>query len=171
MNKLILGGAGLVILLLGVFLPVGKESRTVVERVSENLGAVNSPFLAIGAFDLYAQGTASFTQATSSVICSLQSPAGTSTLLHGGVQLTSATSTLTSLAITKAVGAGQIGTVIASTTVTSGTQRTLIAATSTYNAQAVADMVFAPNTYFNVSQQGGGLINATGKCEAIWHVL
>lgn len=167
-NKLVYGVIA-VVLLLGVFLPVGKESRTVVERVGESLGAVNTPFFSIGNVNLYGQGTTALTQATNTVICSIQSPAGTSTLQHGGIQLTTATSGVTTLVIWKATtGAGQAGgNAIASSSVASGAYKTLeITGTTT-----AGGYVFSPNTYFNVAQIGGGVLNQSGSCTALWQVM
>ena len=161
----------LVVLGLGVFLPFGNSSQTVVERVTENLGAVNSPDFSLGGVRLYSQQSTAFTQATNTVICSLQSPAGTSTLLTGGVQLTTATSGVTSLSISKSTSVAQIGTLIASTSVASGAVKSMEAASSTFNAQALADRLFSPNTYLNVAQQGGGAMNQSGSCNAVWQVL
>lgn len=161
----------LVVLTLGVFLPFGNSSQTVVERVTENLGAVNSPDFNIGGVRLYSQQSSSFTQATNTVICSLQSPASTSTLLTGGIQVTTGTSTGTSLSISKSTTNATVGTVIASTSVSSGAGKAMEAATSTFNAQALTDRLFSPNTYFNVAQQGGGILNQSGSCNAVWQVL
>lgn len=118
----------IVVLALGVFLPFGNESRTVVERVTENLGAVNSPDLNIGGVRFYSQQSTAFTQATNTVICSLQSPASTSTLLTGAIQTTTGTSTATSLSITKSTTNATVGTVIASSTVASGALKSMEAA-------------------------------------------
>lgn len=176
MNKLIIVTAGLVILLLGVFLPVGKESRTIVERVVEPLGAVNTPDLAIGGMNLSAYETTALT-ATNTVICSIQSPSSTSTLIANAssIRTTFATSSATNLSISKSTTNATIGTVLASTSVSSGAYRTLIAATTTpvvaaNIATAVDNLIFAPNTFFNVAMTGGGILAPTGNCQALFVV-
>ena len=158
----------LVVLTLGVFLPIGKDSQTVVERVSESLGGVASPDFAIGAVNLYSQGSEAFTQATNTVLCSLQAPASTSTLISATFKVTTATSGVTYLGISKSTTAGAIGTgvnLFASTTVASGAGSAFTAASSTQGAP------FAPNTFLNFSQTNGGIMNQSGACEALWQVI
>jgi hypothetical protein len=46
----------------------------------------------------------------------------------------------------------------------------LPAASSTYNAAALADRVFKPDTYFVVTQTGGGTLTQTGICQAEFEV-
>ena len=162
-NKLILGVLAL-IAVVGLFLPTGNDSKTIVERVSNNLGAVNSPDLNIGGMRLVAAKTTALNQATSSVLCTLQSPAATSTFLHGSFELTSATGTATSISISRGTAMYSVGSlVLATTSVTSGQQATLIATTTA---------VFAPNTYavFMQTGSGEGLLNPTGSCQALWQV-
>jgi hypothetical protein len=176
-NKLVYGVIA-VVLLLGVFLPLGQESRTVVERVTntEYLGAVNTPDLAIGGMRLVGQETNSLT-ATNTVICSIQSPSSTSTLqaLASGIMTTFATSSATNLSISKSTTNATIGTVLASTSVSSGAYKTLVAATTTPVVAAdiatgVANLTFAPNTFFNVAMTGGGILAPVGNCQALWVV-
>lgn len=162
-NKITIGVAAILIVL-GLFLPFGKESKTVVERVvSEPLGALNSPFFQLGATTFYSQGTNSFTQATNTVICSLQSPAATSTLLAGSVTVTTATSSLTNLSISRSSTNATIGTVLGTTTVASGAGASL--------ATASSSALFAPNTFMNVAQTAGGILNQSGTCEAVWVIV
>ena len=169
-NKITLGLAGLVILILGVFLPLGNSGKTVVERVSDNtVGARNTPDLAIGEFQLYSQGRPNLTQATNTVICSLQSPAGTSTLIAGGISILTATSAPTSVSISKSTTNASIGTVIATTSVASGAQVVLDTSSTTVSSATIR--TFSPNTFINFAQQGGGNLNQTGECSALWHVI
>lgn len=154
-----------VVLALGVFLPIGKESRTVVER----LGDVNSPDLNIGGMRLVSAKTTSFTQATSSVICSLQSPAATSTLVSGSVETLTGTSSATSLTIsrgTSAAAVASVSTTLASSSVAATAYKTLVVNFSS----TTIDMIFPPSTYFLVTQSGGGVMNQSGACQALWQV-
>jgi len=173
MIKNILIGAAVILGIAGVFMPVGDTQTTVVER----LGAMAGPdlpykYINIGGVGLYTQSSG-LTQATNTVLCAMQSPAGTSTLVSASVQLNSATGTLTSLWLTKSASATNPGTSaanIASSSVTSGAQKSLYAASSTWNAQAYADRQFPPNTFLLAGNEGGGILNMTGSCEAIWHM-
>lgn len=162
MTKNITIGVAAILIVLGLFLPFGQESKTVVERVvNEPLGALNSPDLQIGGFRLYSQETNSFT-ATNTVICSLQSPAGTSTLIQANVTLTTATSAATNLSISRSSTNAAIGTVLSTTTVASGALASLGAGSTTG--------LFAPNTFLNVAQTGGGILTQSGNCQALWAV-
>lgn len=157
----------IVVLALGVFLPFGNESRTVVERVTENLGAVNSPDLNIGGVRVVSSQTTALNQATSSVICTLQSPSSTSTLIGAGVQVTTATSGVSSLSLSRNTVQYTVGNILASTSVASGALKSLeVPATTT-----IGGMVFSPSTYVVVAQQGAGVLNQSGSCNALWQVF
>ena len=156
-----------------VFKPT--STNTVVEKVKEGLGGVASPEFSIGAVRLTSAGTASLTQATNTVICSLQSPSSTSTLVTGAIRLDTATATLTSLSVSKSTTNATVGTLISSTTIASGVFANKVFASTTASsatevAQAITDRVFSPNTYLNVAQQGGGILNQSGYCSALWQV-
>jgi len=167
-NKVTLGLAGLIILLLGVFLPVGKTGQTVIERVTDNnVRALNSPFLSIGAVSLFSAGSEVFTQGTSSILCSLQAPASTSTLVKAGFKVTTPTTSVTYLSISRSATQGTVGTgvaLLASTTVPANGLFGYAVASST-------SQVFAPNVYLNFAQTNGGVLNQTGSCEALWLVI
>ena len=161
-NKIIIGVLALVALV-GLFLPIGNESKTIVERVSNNLGAVNSPDLNIGGVRLTSAQTGALNQATSSVLCALQSPAATSSLVSASIVVTTATSGASSLSLTKGTTAGMVGSVIlATTSIASGAQGALTQGSST---------PFAPNTYLIGAQGGAGILNQSGSCNAVWMVL
>lgn len=157
----------LVVLALGVFLPFGNESRTVVERVSNNLGAANTPDLAIGGVRLFSAQSAALNQATSSVICALQAPSSTSTLVGAGIQLTTATSGISSLSFSKSSQPSVIGNVLTTSTVASGAFKSLeVPATTTAGGH-----VFAPNAYLVIAQGGAGILNQSGACNALWQLF
>lgn len=168
MVKNIAIGAALVISLVALFLPVGKESRTVVER----LGALNTPDLQIGGVRLMSAAM-SPNQATSSAICSLQSPSSTSTLISASVVLTTATSGATTLLSSKSItqyGTNTASVVLNSQSIASGAQAGVTLASSTHNQTAINDRVFPPNYHLVVTQTGAGILNQSGQCEAVWHV-
>lgn len=144
-------------------------------RVGENLGSVSSPdissrYVSIGGAELWTQQTSSLQQSTSTVLCSLQSPAATSTLIGGGITLTSATSGASSLSISKSNAQWTVDTlqIIATSSVAANATPVLVAASSTFNGEALNDTIFPPNTYLVFAQQGAGILNQTGRCNAIW---
>lgn len=150
----------------------------VASRNSDSLGSLASPdipskYISIGGARLETAQTYSLQQATNTVLCSLQSPSATSTLIAGGVTLTSATSGASSLSISKSSAQWTVDTlqIIATTSVASGAYASLSAASSTFNSEALSDRVFAPNTYMVIAQQGAGVLNQTGSCSAIWSVI
>jgi hypothetical protein len=167
MEKKTLIVALLVVLGLGVFLPFGNESRTVVERVSNNLGAANTPDLAIGGVRLFSAQSSALTQATSSVICALQAPSSTSTLISAGVQVTTATSGASSLTLSKNTTQPVVGNILATTTVASGAVKSL----ELYATTTAGGYVFAPNAYLVIAQRDAGVLNQSGACNALWSIF
>jgi hypothetical protein len=137
----------------------------------DSFGAASGPempfrYLSVGGMKTFYNYSGSLIQATSSVICTIQSPAGTSTLDKAGIQLKTGTSTVTSLSATKSTVPYTLGTVLASTTVASGAQKSMDVASSTLSQTAIDDRIFSPNTYLVFSQLGGGVLNQTGSCFA-----
>lgn len=157
-NKIVLGAVALVVLALGVFLPVGE--RTVVERVTENLGAVNSPDLQIGAVRLTSGGMTPY-QGTTTILCSIQAPAATSSLVLATVGVTSATSSATFLSINRSTAPYS--------TTTSALAITQIPANQTGFVSMASNTPVFPNQYLVFAQNGGtGVLNQTGQCEALF---
>lgn len=151
------------------------EPAVAPAQTEQTYGAVASPdspfrWMSVGGVRFDYGSSKSLNQGTSSVLCSIQSPVSTSTLAGGGIQITTATSGVTSLSISKSVQPYVVGTtaVIATTTVASGAQASLNAASSTVNAEAMSDIIFTPSTYFVVAQDNGGVLNQTGSCHAVW---
>lgn len=166
MNKIVLGAVAVVVLVLGVLLPVGKESKTLVERVVERdvvNSALNSPDLQIGGYRLVS-GSMQPIQGTTTILCSIQSPAATSTLVHATVGLTSATTSATFLSL-------GISTSPYATTTTALALTPLPANTAGYLSVASNTPVL-PNRYIVFAQNGGtGILNASGQCEALFAPL
>lgn len=126
----------------------------------DSLGALSSPDLAIGGFRVVSSRTDAPIQATSSVVCSIQSPVATSSLLHGSVQFSTATSGATALIVSRSTAPYTLGTILASSTVASGALPSLVVASSS--------AIFSPSTYLVVSQLSGGILNQSGNCQALW---
>lgn len=150
-----------------------KDAVEAIESVSdgESFAAASGPdmpfrYLNVGGVKTFYNYSNSLIQATSSVLCSIQSPAGTSTLQTGGILITTGTSSATSLSATKSTTRYGVGTVIASSSVASGARATLEAASSTASALANDNKIFPPNSYLVFAQQGGGILNQEGSCFA-----
>lgn len=159
-NKLIIGAAGLVILVLGVLLPVGQESKTLIERLPDFGAAVNSPDLSIGAYRLTSGGMTPY-QGTTTILCSIQAPAATSSLVHATVGVTSATSSATFLSIGRST--------LPYATTTTALAITQIPANQTGFVSMASNTPIFPNQWLVFAQNGGtGILNQTGQCEALF---
>lgn len=159
-NKLIIGAAGLVILVLGVLLPVGQESKTLIERLPDFGAAVNSPDLSIGAYRLTSGGMTPY-QGTTTILCSIQAPAATSSLVHATVGVTSATSSATFLSINRSTAPYS--------TTTTALAITQIPANQTGFVSMASNTPIFPNQWLVFAQNGGtGILNQTGQCEALF---
>jgi voltage-gated potassium channel Kch len=143
----------------------------------DGVGALSSPdihskYLKVGGVERAYEYAPSLIQSTTTVICSIPSPSATSTLVSGGINVTVASTTgttpvtITNSSLPNTFGSEQIA--IAS--VSEDVGFFLEAASSTYNAASLADRVFKPNTYFVVTQTGGGLLTQTGTCQATFEV-
>lgn len=129
-----------------------------------SVGAVASPdimskYINIGGALLQTQAMTPI-QATSTVVCSMQSPAATSSLLSAGAGFTTATSGASSLSISIGSAPYVVGTVLSTTTVAANAQGFISIASSTR---------MSPNTFVVIAQQGAGILNQSGNCSAIWH--
>ena len=169
--------AGIVALVVGggiVALKGGDTTVLPVRNVGENLGAVASPdmpfnYISVGGVPTYYNKTTSLIQSTSSVICSIQAPSATSTLVDGSIQITGASTTgTTPLSIYNSNLPYSTGELIATASVAEDTDYFLPAASSTFNAAAIRDRIFPGNSYFVVTQTGGGTLTPTGTCQAVF---
>lgn len=163
-NKLILGAAGLVILVLGVLLPVGQESKTLIERMPDFGAAVNSPDLSIGAYRLTSGGMTPY-QGTTTILCSIQAPAATSTIVHATVGVTTATSSATFLSINRSNAPySTTSAALGLTPVPANTNWAFVSVASNTPIFPYQWLVFAQNG-------GTGILNQTGQCEALFAPL
>lgn len=166
-EKLII--TGLVIALgLGVFGTV-KQSQTVVVK-SETLGSVASPdstfkYIGVGGIRTYF-ASGNLTTATTTV-CSLVSPAATSTLQSAGITLTTSSTTASTVRIARAAGTNNNAstTVFAIMDVAANAQAEVIATSTMTNT--LTDRVVKPNSRINFSMSGGvGTFSPVGVCHA-----
>lgn len=129
---------------------------------------IPSPYLNWGGVQEY-RASSGLNQA-STTVCTLQSPAATSTLQFASVQITGATTTALTYSIARDPQVATYGTAIGTDyIVAGGAQDTIIASTSPAAGNAVR---FAPNTYLNVKYAGanGALNVLVGSCKAAWNV-
>lgn len=159
------------ILALGVIAALWLGAQTPNQTVVQSsLGALNpdiiSPYISFGGVQMYSARSNDLAQATTTV-CALQSPASTSTLQFGSAQFVVASSTQNStITLAKANTAFATTTLLGKYVIASGAQGTVIASTSPTTGDAV---IFSPNTYFVVGMQGGGgTFSPTGTCSANW---
>lgn len=138
------------------------------------LGAVASPLLISNYFGY--GGMVEFRAKTdalnsaSTTVCSLQSPAATSTLKDAAIRLSVSSTTASVVAFSKGTGFSS-STLFQSYSVSANAQATvsLLATTTTAGAD---NLTFAPNTYFNVTMSGGvGTFSPTGTCQATWQAI
>lgn len=138
------------------------------------LGAVASPimispYFGFGDIIEHRAKTDSLTQA-STTVCSLTSPAATSTLQDATIRLSVSSTTATIVTFAKSAGSAST-TPFQAYSVGSGAQATisLLATTTTAGAD---NYTFAPSTKFVVTMAGGvGTFSPTGVCQATWQAI
>ena len=146
--------------------------HTAVKEVNTAFGSatspdIQSPYFSFGGVRQWAGSTDNLIQA-STTICAIQSPAGTSTLEVGSIQLSVSSSTASTVTLAKSTVPNGSSTIFQSNSVSAGAQATITTLATTTSA-GVTNYTFAPNTYFVVSMGGGtGTYSPTGSCKAIW---
>jgi hypothetical protein len=125
---------------------------------------IPSPYFSVGGVRIWKYSMAP--KQGSYTLCSFLSPAATSTLTSGGVNLAVSTTSASTLYLAKAATATATTTLLSSAiAVGAGTQIFVEASTS---PAAGNPRVFAPNTYFNVAINPGTTTNLVpqGACHA-----
>lgn len=158
-NYLVMAGIGLAMALVVVSF-VKPVQKVINQTTGANLGALAGPDIPSGylrwgggnGVRVWPTGRA-LTQGTTTV-CSILSPAATSTLLSAGLKLDVASSSAT------LVEFGQSTSVPTATTTRIGTAYVVAGGASAFIAASTspttgATTVFAPNTYLNIKVQGG----------------
>lgn len=178
-NYLITAGIALGVVLLTLTLMPQKVINSVSQVGAVSSPDIMSPYFSFGGVRQWAAHKDSLNQA-STTICSLQSPAATSTLLFADVKITTGTTTAVVLEMAKATTYAATTTRITYAPLGSGALITLNAfvasTTGAYGSlgqQHTADetdLIFAPNTYLNVKYGNtlGSLNVFVGSCNAIW---
>lgn len=114
--------------------------------------------------------TQAFDTATTTV-CSLQSPAATSTLEGGSARFSVSSTTASTVRIARAATAFATTTTIIAQSVGAGAQITIPFASST-PSNTYTDRVFAPSTWLVIGMEGGtGTFSPTGNCWAYWSTV
>lgn len=157
-----------------VLLFLGVSFYAKVPTVPATFGAatspdISSPYISFGNHPLWANHVTSLIQA-SSTVCSLQSPAATSTLISAGIQFTLASSSAVIVDLAKSASPAATTTKIGTTYTVGASNQATIVASSTGSVAGDAT-IFAPNTYFVVKMDGGvGSANNApiGSCYALW---
>jgi hypothetical protein len=167
-NIAVSAGTALIIALVAVW---GFAPEAQIVREVQKLGAVASPdiqsdWLRFGGVTRFAYATNNLTQG-SATVCSIQSPAATSTLVSGGIRFDVASSTQWLVEIGKATTNSATTTLLGTGIITANGQGTILAS-STFGLGVDPVVVFAPNTYFNVKAPTAGGGAPSGHCHAIF---
>jgi hypothetical protein len=161
--KTLIAGIVAIILLGGGYLALDKTNTA----APTSYGALSSPdiaspYLGFGGVRRWAGSTGLITGAAT--VCSIQSPAATSTLVSAGIQFTLASSSSQLIEFGKGATATATTTSFGTYTVGAGAQASVDTMTT-----STSTVVFSPNTYFNVNFAGGGAGSApVGTCHAVW---
>jgi hypothetical protein len=161
-------GTALVIAVIAVW---GFAPDAQIVREVQKLGAAASPdiqsdWLRFGGVTRFAYATNNLNQA-SSTVCTIQSPAATSTLVSGGIRFDVASSTQWVVEIGKGVHSNATTTLLGTGIIVANGQG-LILASSTFGLGVDPAVVFAPNTYFNVKAPTAGGGTPSGHCHAVF---
>lgn len=163
MTKLTIGGITLAVALSITAIVVSVMGGS---SVADKFGAVSSPdipspYFSYGDIRFWGAKTTSLTSATTTV-CSLQSPAATSSLVTAAVRLTTSSTTASTVTLAKATTPYATTTSLGAISVSANGQGVAVASTT-------GSHIFAPNTYFVVGMQGNtGTFSPVGVCQATW---
>lgn len=131
---------------------------------------INSPYFSVGGLAIWAQRTTSLIQA-STTVCSIQSPAATSSLLFAGIEFDVASTSATYVELARATTPYATTTRIGSPYVIGANAQANIVASTTGSVAGDAT-IFPPNTYFNVKASWATAATALtvprGSCQSIF---
>jgi len=180
-NYFVMAGISLAVFLVGIVFV--RPVQQVVEKVV-NVGAISSydfvsPYFSVGGVRTWGANTTSLT-AASTTICSLVSPAATSTLVSASVHLKTSTTTAMQLWMGRGAGATALSNNATTTwlsgpdTIAANAVGLTYAAPATTTANGVANQVFGPSTPLNVTLAGAVVVTnlaPTGACSAKWEQI
>lgn len=164
MKNYLISGVVALIVASGVSIIAPRGVTTVNTLGAVTSPDINSPYFSFGGVREWAGFTQTF--AAASTTCSLQSPAATSTLVFGSFRVASTSATAALIEMGKSVSPNATTTLLGQATLAANAQGTMIASTSLSSGIDGA-AVFAPNTYFNV-KVGSGVFQYGGTCVAVW---
>lgn len=134
---------------------------------------IQSPYFSVGGLAFWANRTTSLVQA-STTLCSIRSPAATSTLVHAAIRLDSASTSAAYVEIARSTSPAATTTRIGSPYVVAANAQATIVASTTGSVAGDAT-IFPPNNYFVI--KAGFATAATsatapsGACQAFWAAI
>jgi hypothetical protein len=152
----------------GYFFP--SVTNVVTEKIVERLGGVSGPdtyfpYTANNNLQKYGE-TKGLTTATTTV-CAIKSPSATSTLVFGGINFQTSSTTATTVTLAKAATGFATTTALNTLSLGANAQGAQIATSSTAAVGVVSNNIFGPNEYFVVGMAGGiGNFSPVGTCSA-----
>lgn len=168
-NIKIWASIGVIVVISLVFFVVKTQPTTTVTE--KPLGAVSSPdlmspYFIFGGVMHYSQGGKLSASTTLPIICTMQSPAATSTLVNATVDLNAGSTTAQTMYLGYGTSPGATTTALGHEVVAANVSDTLVAS-STLMTSATATM--APNTWVTVGfEQYGSNDIVNGSCSAEW---
>lgn len=162
-----------VVLSLGVSLNTKPAPVQVTNNIPPALGGVspvlNSNYFQFGGVNVFA-GLVTSLNSASTTLCSIQSPAATSTLVSASIDIAVSTSSSYILTLARATTpAASTTPLISSASISSGAKTTLVASSTGQGSD-----VWAPNTWLNATVRGGSggvtypFTMGSGSCHAKW---
>lgn len=142
-----------------------------VPKQETKLGAVTgpdllTPYFSFGGVRLWASGS-EITIQGSTTPWAAQAPISTSTLLYAGCKLDVSSTTASTIRLSKATTQYATTTSLGAIALAANAKGTIIASTTVTTGQTAA--IFEPNSWIVFSMQGGvGTFSPTGSCDAIW---
>jgi len=167
MIKKVISGIVIIVVLVLAFIAVQKPA--IIQTGSVSSPEISSNWFSFAGIKHWGAKTTSLTQATTTV-CALQSPVSTSTLQFASIRFSVSSTTATTVTMAKATTPYATTTVLVASALGANAQGTLVSSsTPTSGASLDGTYVFAPSTYLVVGMAGGtGTFSPTGVCEAVW---
>ena len=135
---------------------------------------IMSPYFSFGGVRFWANRSDSLVAATTTPY-NAQSPVATSTLIYGGCNFSTSSTTAMVVTFAKSASPNATTTALGSTTIAANAKGTVVASTTPASYTGIAldpTLVFAPSQWFVMSMTGGGgTFSPTGSCNAVWMQL
>jgi len=173
--NVIIGIVAVVALILGIVAVVGGGVIKEITQIGSVVGPDNPGFnhWSIGGITTHYKEQGAFTSTTT--ICSLKSPAASSTLVFASVKFTTSSTTASRIYIGKGAAPNATTSELGNGTIAANGYGIVVASTSPLTAGQDDIRVFAPSQYLNFSMataQGTaaniGTFSPVAKCKAVW---